>query len=208
MIFLIVLCTQREIYTLFNDDNVDNFLNIISYNDYSILASHMTIFCSQDDINLFQNVTRATVKTPKGTNVTVIDRTFLPNWSASEQLSINNEITSSYAVTIVGQPTKYYNCHSYAWYLSNAGNLYWMDNPSAYMSDGSYSKVTGIVAIGDKHYMNPTHSGIVSSISNSTVYIVSKWGEAGLYLGTTSQLPADYFYTHSPYNYTGSSQWR
>lgn len=82
--------------------------------------------------------TSATVKTPKGTSVSVIKRTY----SATESSEAYNYTVKNYPnATIISGATTNYNCHSYAWYSQSTSNKYWMNNPGAYMSDGSYTQV-------------------------------------------------------------------
>ncbi len=101
-----------------------------------------------------------------------------------------------------------YNCHSYAWYSQNyTNNLYWIDGEEAeiYMYDGSYS--SSYPAIGRKIvYKNssgfPGHSGIISSITDST-YVVSKWQYYGLYIHRYNDCP--YYSTSQYINYWTSN---
>lgn len=67
-----------------------------------------------------------------------------------------------------------------------------MNNPSAYFTDGSYKETSAkkegnkIVYYSEKQ---PIHSGIVNSINNSTVKILSKQGEAPLMLHNVKYSP-------------------
>lgn len=142
--------------------------------------------------------TIATVKTPKGSSITVIKRTY----SASEALSAQKYTVDNFPnAVIVRNATTNYNCHSYAWYSQSSSNPYWMNNPAEYMFDGSYTKVgTTPTATNQKvcytqyPLNNPyVHSGIVYSISGSTIKLTSKWGAGPLVIHNV---------TYSPYNGT------
>lgn len=133
-----------------------------------------------DNTKVVARDTFATVKTPNGSSVEVIKRTF----SASESASAYNYTVTNYPnATIVSNATTNYNCHSYAWYSQSTSNVYWMNDPGKYMSDGSYTKVgTSPTALNQKvcYTQYPLiepfiHSGIVYSIG-STVILTSKWG--------------------------------
>ena len=47
--------------------------------------------------------------------------------------------------TKLREATTNYNCHSYAWHLQTLPNVFWINDPSPYMTDGSW-----IVRRGDK----------------------------------------------------------
>jgi len=88
---------------------------------------------------------------------------------------------------ILRNPTRMYNCHSYAWYSQSISNTYWIPSPGAFLSDGVYQPIQW--AVGDKVvYFNSegtaTHSGIIVEINGQgldNIVIVSKWGICGLY---------------------------
>lgn len=54
-------------------------------------------------------------------------------------------------------------------------NFYWISDPSAYMSDGSYKEATPITG-AKVYYDKCDHSDIVSSISSGVTRVQSKWG--------------------------------
>lgn len=150
------------------------------------------------------NIVAATtthVHTPEGTEVTVYNQSGITDWTASEKSDINAQWLAAYPnILIVSNPTKKYNCHSYAWYSTSTSNYYWMDDPSAYMSDGSYDNVSqSTMLVGDKvHWNNGSHSGIVKGVGQSSCKFVSKWGPSGVYIHYPNDCP-----------YSGSvSRWR
>lgn len=130
------------------------------------------------------------VTTPKGSQVQVEIRG--EELSPTRKVQINSYFDNNFPqATRIAEPTTNYNCHSYAWYRQSTSNIYWMNNPTKYFSDGSYSlSSTGSIAVYFTHsnitVSNPVHSAVVSG-SN----FVSKWGQAGLYRHSPG---------HSPYN--------
>ena len=120
------------------------------------------------------------IHTPNNSNVFVyIGLTWSDHGvTSAEANSISSSYASTFSATIVNPANSSYNCHSYAWYHASANN-YWMEDPSPYMTDGSYTHKNS-AAVGRKvTYTSPNnleHSGIVTSISGSTVYVTSKWG--------------------------------
>lgn len=102
-------------------------------------------------------------------------------------------------VKVVANANNQYNCHSYAWYKQSTSNKYWMNDPSAYWKDGSYSSTSTkragerIVYFNNKtssgKKVNPIHSGIIYSINGSTVKVKSKWGRAPLVIHKKNYSP-------------------
>ena len=73
------------------------------------------------------------------------DYTAYSGWTEAQVQQRENQIKSSYNVSQLRSYTYKYNCHSYAWYSQGTSNSYWMENPYAYMTDGSYSLGTASV---------------------------------------------------------------
>lgn len=159
----------------------------------------------------------AYVYTPNGTQV-VCETYTCSHSQSSFHSDMDNSAVLVYGVTLISGGSCRYNCHSYAWYSSSTSNTMWINNPSAYMSDGSYycvlsnmSSNSSSVYSGDKicygNNSSPAHSAIVSSSSSSTAlsnrYVKSKWGNAGVFSHTLSNVPSEYWY-HGYY----ASAWR
>lgn len=137
----------------------------------------------------------ATLTTPNGSSVPAIrsltwnDHYISSNGQitqANVQLA-HNQIQETYtSATVVSGISPKYNCHSYAWYSTSASNSYWINDPSMYILDGSYSE-SSYYHVGAKILYgtpgnNPEHSAIVSAVSeNHLTYVTSKWGCMGVY---------------------------
>lgn len=151
------------------------------------------------------------VTTPKGSKVSVIQPQC--NHTTSWHDAQDKEIINTYNVTKISRGTCKYNCHSYAWYSQSTSNAYWINNPSPYMTDGSYKKVlSGLgtssinVKSGDRVFWgtnsSPIHSAVIQSsatgapLATRTVY--SKWGKLGVFRHTVS---------NSPYSTANISAW-
>ena len=117
---------------------------------------------------------------------------------------------STYAVTPVYSGTCIYNCHSFAWSLPSPSNPYWINNPTPYMADGSYSlKYSGSInnpigAYGvsyyDKvYYPNQKHSALIIGITTSStiplasITVVSKWGPHGVFQHAVGNVPPGFY---------------
>ena len=139
------------------------------------------------------------IKTPRKTVVSrVYKRT--PDYSYTEKKIMNEAVKKDYPkAKRLGSATINYNCHSYAWYKQSTANKYWFDSlPTEYISDGSYTLISGEPKINDKVYYDSedavrTHSGVVAKFvkrkGNKTIYIKSKWGKYGLYLHEINDTP-------------------
>lgn len=133
-----------------------------------------------------------TVYTPNGTAVT---GAILDEMSAKEIAEANDyqEKNFPYAYKI-REPTRRYNCHSYAWHSQSANNTVWIDygdflnEHKKYWQDGSYVAITTVTGdINVIPYAAPVGSKVVynngdhSAIKEGTHTFVSKWGAWGLY---------------------------
>lgn len=133
----------------------------------------------------------AYVRDPVGSQVEmlVLGEQLPPN----DKADMENQIRTHYPnVSILAPATTNYNCHSYAWYHSNeTWNPFWLDNPSLYRKDGSYSTVK-TPSEGDIVYYGTRgleHSGVVAKKSGSTIRVQSKWGKMCLVLHDLEDCP-------------------
>ena len=147
----------------------------------------------QSSLSIFR-YTPATLYTPNGSAVAAYKDSTYSNRRTTEEAALaqQKEYLSVYPNTVlltVANPK--YNCHSYAWY-SSSPNRYWIENPSPYMQDGSYSSHSA-PKIGDKVYWNNgSHSGIVYGVGGGTqnpVTVTSKWGVLGVFRHRTNDCP-------------------
>lgn len=138
---------------------------------------------------------KATVKTPKGTEVTTWKYT--SKLSDEEKKECNKYVEDYYpnAKKLRG-PTLSYNCHSYAWHSTSTDNTHWINNPSPYWKDKSYNKYASSkgtipkeVTKGSKvvywDEKSASHSGIVTKDKT----VKSKWGMCGLYEHSPKDCP-------------------
>ena len=153
-----------------------------------------------------------TVLTPNGSwvPVTIVSS----EWTQPDGLySANHEYDNTIPeAVLVGDSSKRYNCHSYAWYMPSTSNPYWMAVPASYYLDGSYEEANNPIAGDVICYFDSSgfniHSGIVIELlsgvpngvcgNSNLVKVRSKWGDHGLY---------EHRGDHCPYtsNYGGSA---
>lgn len=115
-------------------------------------------------------------------------------------------LTSAYpAVSMVGNPTRKYNCHSYAWHNPSQSNTYWINYISAYVSDVNtqqvYSAASADIIVYKDSSGNITHSGLTDGYSNGKLMVVSKWGEGWLCRHEYDDVPAIYGTSYAYYTY-------
>lgn len=133
------------------------------------------------------------LKTPNGSNVYGIrDFTWndhdIPSYSAA--LSMCEEALDEFpGSTLVANPAPDFNCHAYAWHSQTS--IYWINDPSPYIRDGSYvrcynaqvgSKITYQMS-GDSSY---EHSGRITGTGG---IVTSKWGALGVFRHSIQSCP-------------------
>lgn len=171
----------------------------------SILLSENSIWSNVKDKNTTLDTLESLntlsgdyVRTPNGTKVPVIKRGELLD--SQEKEKIEEKEKKSYPnATFLRGATSNYNCHSYAWYSTSSRNKYWMDDPSAYMSDGSYSRVISPMDAkkGTKmYYDDGKHSAIVYKAGGpvrdaNRLTVTSKWGKGQLVRHVANYSPYD-----------------
>lgn len=118
-----------------------------------------------------------TVQTPQGS--IVADTYVMPEkFSAADVEYINNRMEIEYPRAIVLRPaTTTYNCHAYAWHVSEGGSAVWIgrytNTTSIYWTDGSYVEISNPIEGAKVSYANDNHSAVVTDEVN---VFISKWG--------------------------------
>ena len=127
---------------------------------------------------------RSDVCTPKGSNV--VAWTIDSEYSDPLKSYWDSYYGSAYpnieilATNGIYSTTKKFNCHSYAWHVSDGGTNRWIGyyqgntDEYIYWEDGSYIEVTGFVPYpGKVSYASDDHSAITT---NQSGWFISKWG--------------------------------
>ncbi len=131
----------------------------------------------------------------------------LTEMSAAEISQINSYYISTYPnATYLASATRTYNCHSYAWNMTQGGQTCWInatissknDNISKYWT-GDYYTSTDAGSAQKIFYYQSDHSAVISSISGM---YESKWGSAPLMrhaptYGPYADMNKRYYYRHS-----------
>lgn len=148
----------------------------------------------------------ATIYTPNGSLVP--DTVITPEFNSATISYINSSIDSSYPnATRVGSASNTYNCHAYAWHVSEGGGHVWLgaDTSTAedvYWNDCSYYRV---YYTGDN--MKVAYSGNHSAVTTSTSgWFISKWGYGPLMNHHKDDVPSGYGSASAYYKYKESAQ--
>lgn len=128
--------------------------------------------------------------TPKGTTLTYVY--IISEFTPAQIAAANSYAESTYPnATRLSDASATYNCHAYAWHMTEGGSPVWINTPSddQYWQDGSYVETTQ--ACHTKvSYASDDHSAIATTTTN---VFISKWG----------QLPVmRHSYNYCPYDYT------
>jgi len=136
--------------------------------------------------------------------VTVASNTTAHKWVSGDFNSyqinqLNDAASNDYDISIAGNPTTKYNCHSYAWHYQNINNIHWINDPVEFRknhvisSNPASNTIPSSVQNGDRvDYYNSgsdrPHSAVVINKS-STRPFASKWSFGGLYLHKPTDTP-------------------
>jgi hypothetical protein len=157
-----------------------------------------------EDRNSSLSIQTATIYTPNGCLVS--DTDYTPEIYDSEEKTYWNQYYQELFPqnTLVGSTTSTYNCHAYAWHMTEGGSAVWMGlytNPtSVYWTDGSYSPASTATAAGLKvSYASDNHSAVTTGVSGE---FISKWGNKVLMRHMYYNCP----YTYSTLNYYKKNQ--
>lgn len=135
----------------------------------------------------FCNILSGQVCTPNGSWIAAYQMEEQMTSAEKEALRQNNMQIYPRAI-YMGEPTTTYNCHGYAWSMTEGGEKICIYSPDvqAYMLDGSYTQTISTDSKATKVWYgsNVDHSAVVSMYSG---YLISKWGTWCL----MRHLPAD-----------------
>jgi len=152
---------------------------------YNLFLLCVLIFSTS---NVLCSDTPTTIQTPKDSDVSAY---LLDEVLQSDIDNMNNYYTTTYPnATLVASATRTYNCHAYAWHVSEGGNRVWINQPSqfTYWTDGSYGEVATEAEATKVSYASGDHSAITTTQAG---WFVSKWGRAPLMEHAWNDCPYD-----------------
>lgn len=151
----------------------------------------ITTFATQENLFEINYSFAKNTYTPKGAPVALYSPERELNQEEQRYISEALE-RCTYSLKILATPTSKYNCHAYTWVKNNDRSSYWLEDPTKFLTDGSYS-LESSPSIGSHVYYQPiyvneellygNHSAlVVQTASNTADFIVnSKWGCWGAY---------------------------
>ena len=188
-----------------NKKIMSTYDNIFGKSHYILLNSILFQLNQRSSFSSENNRAQSYIYTPKGTpvSVDVID-------SELTQDEYNNIVYVHQLVynqaLIVGDATKKYNCHAYAWHVSEGGNEVWLNRPneSNYWLDGSYIEVPQNIAT------KVSYVGDHSATKIDSVFFISKWGKGFLLKHRPNYVPPGYgnpnrYYIRNNFSISGST---
>jgi hypothetical protein len=175
--FVLSNLLQREAPIILSDSNLKliyervPFIGMSHYEIYSFIRSGIT-GGNQEQLRMGPGYNNVTIYTPKYSVVPDAGVYVLQDFTQDYKQSINNEILNNYDdVEILGDATKKYNCHGYAWHMTENGDTVWIDTEEIYWQDGSYIEVPESFATKVSYY------GDHSAVRLNSTWYVSKWGD-------------------------------
>jgi hypothetical protein len=174
-----------------------------------IILSIVLLFISI--LSFSQSWEDVTIKTPHDDNVSA-KRLISGELTSQQKTDIKNQWLNYYnnRIEYRGEATRTYNCHSYAWHVSEGGTYVWINTPNddIYWTKGSYQRVYTEtdnlkvsfgncgknVLVSYDYYGNPVYQWVDecdhSAVTTSTNgYFVSKWGPAPLFYHHKNDCP-------------------
>lgn len=116
------------------------------------------------------------------------------SYSSCQLAALASDLSSNYnGAELIDAPSDKYNCHAYAWHVSEGGNKVWMGFNSyaaedIYWTDYSYIEVDESIATKVSYHESGNHSAIRI---NSDWY-QSKWGNGPLVKHHPNNVPIGY----------------
>ena len=162
---------------------------------YKIMIILFCIFIINTGTLLGQ--TQVTRYTPVGSPVTAYNQ--IPEMSYQDKVDWSVEVSTNYPQATELNPhsaTTSYNCHAYAWHISQQGDIVWIgyysgqeDDEDIYWTDGSYIRLNSESGADKISYYQDNHSAIQTSTQGT---YKSKWGEGPLMQHARNYGPSTY----------------
>jgi hypothetical protein len=145
-------------------------------------------------------------KTPCGTTVNASILTS-SDWTTLQKLNIKYVLeTDFYPAEAIGEATKVYNCHAWAW--NGSSTSVWINDPANYIDSYKPNALNGNIltywsCLTDPDSLYPTHSAV--DLTSPPYTAESKWGNGCLMRHDWDNVPdgtmgyADYGEVHNYY---------
>ncbi len=158
--------------------------------NYYLITILFSIFALNTQLSFGQ--TQVTRYTPEGSSVTAYNQ--IPEMTSGDKNDWSDYVETNYPnATELNAPsaTTSYNCHAYAWHVSEGGDKVWIgyyqneqDHEDIYWTDGSYIRLNSESGADKISYYEDNHSAIQTSTQGT---YKSKWG-GGTFNATCKRL--------------------
>lgn len=129
-------------------------------------------------------ISQPVIKTPTNSSVSYDydEELSAPQIEAADAYWQSRIESNNWDAEIIGSSSTQYNCHSYAWHVSDQGNLVWIFSPANYYSGASptYVSSTNTEDSLRKIVYDYDYGGHSAVSTNTENYVVSKWGPGPL----------------------------
>lgn len=142
--------------------------------------------------------------TPVGSSVRAYNQ--IPEMTSGDKADWSNYVSINYPQATELNPnsaTRSYNCHAYAWHVTQGGDKVWIGyyqsqqgDEDIYWTDGSYIRLNSESGADKISYYQDNHSAIQTSTQG--IY-KSKWGEGPLMQHSRDYGPVDYYMAYRYY---------
>lgn len=136
--------------------------------------------------------TQTTIYTPNGTPITV-EKLVSRDLTSDQKLQMKNELLNRYnnRIIYVSEATWSFNCHAYAWYLSEGKkDKVWIGTFEVprFWEDGSYIPASSSSESSKVYFPLDDHSAIMTTYNGFILY-KSKWGNGPVFIHDRNDSP-------------------
>lgn len=136
--------------------------------------------------------TQTTIYTPNGTPITV-EKLVSGDLTSDQKLQMKNELLNRYnnRIIYVSEATWSFNCHAYAWYLSEGKkDKVWIGTFEVprFWEDGSYIPASSSSESSKVYFPLDDHSAIMTTYNGFILY-KSKWGNGPVFIHDRNDSP-------------------
>ena len=136
--------------------------------------------------------TQTTIYTPNGTPITV-EKLVSGDLTSDQKLQMKNELLNRYnnRIIYVSEATWSFNCHAYAWYLSEGKkDKVWIGTFEVprFWEDGSYIPASSSSESSKVYFPLDDHSAIMNTYNGFILY-KSKWGNGPVFIHDRNDSP-------------------
>lgn len=190
------MATVSEAENTYNLPHRDIFINsLVIEEDIALLNAQTDRFLATNGFYYLNGnpcKTRGQIDVPTYT----ADTDFTDSQKAQEISTMQDTYPE---IVIMGDPTSAYNCHSYAWCEESRWDNHWIDSVDLFANDvhtwflvdEEDAQIGDIVLYFDEPN-HISHSAVIQSVTDSSIFCISKWGASVLCMHELEYVPDTY----------------